>query len=748
MMTAMPYDLQGKGVVEISGISQISSAKWKNIEESSSKITNKSCTGGGCNTAKIAGVAALSDSSLIKCPISQPEPTPGSSRKEEWAAELENLHNGSDIASGSSSATAGGGCGGVAGGDGLGFGDFESFFPVGDGALLPWITGEADDHGLGLKHLLQAVNSSEYDSDAGIVAVDPNSALDCIAAGGISGEGNSMASLNSSLGFTFSGFNHIEKIDSISANCYSGVIGCKENPDPQNNLLSSLPNYLPVPVSLQFDLSDEKPQIFSPQLQMNQHQAHSIRNPSFLLPPPFDHFQLGKVHNPGADLVPSVVEVAKSPFVDQGHEFLLWKQQQQLLQQQFQVGLAHQLVPQHLQQVPTMAANKKVAAVTGNEIIHQHYQLQQHHLLQEQAVRDQLCKAADLIQTGNFLHAQEILARLNHQLSSPTKPLIRATLYVKEALQLLMLSSPVAALPPKCLSPYDVVHKMNAYRVFSEVSPIMQFMNFTCTQAILEALEDADDIHIIDFDIGCGAQWASFIQELPLRKRGAPSLKITAVASPSTYHPFELALMRNNLMQFANDLGVAFDLQVVNCGSFDPSSSNMPNFRTSENESIAVSFPIWATSASPNAFPLLLRIIKHQSPKIMVSLDRGCNRFDVPFSQHLLHALDLCKNLLESLDSVNVASDVLNKVEKFFIQPSIESTVMGRLHTPDKISHWKNLFASAGFSPLTFSNFNETQADYVVKRTPGSGFHVDKRQASLVLSWQRRELVAASAWRC
>ncbi|GMH27807.1 hypothetical protein Nepgr_029650 [Nepenthes gracilis] len=72
-----------------------------------------------------------------------------------------------------------------------------------------------------------------------------------------------------------------------------------------------------------------------------------------------------------------------------------------------------------------------------------------------------------------------------------------------------MLTNPVAAPPPKCLSPYDV--RMNAGKFFSEVTPIMQFMNFTCTQVKLKAHDDADDVDIIAFDISCGVQWASLI---------------------------------------------------------------------------------------------------------------------------------------------------------------------------------------------------------------------------------------------
>ncbi|GAB2274157.1 hypothetical protein Dimus_008926 [Dionaea muscipula] len=806
-MTAMPYNLQGKVVVEVSGISQISS-KWENIEEKGNRFSinssskSSACSsidseptsildtrrnpssptssstlssfngggGGGSGAAgdNRAGVVALSENnnSSSQCPISLPEPTSGGARKEDWAADLQNLHNGSDIVSGCS---ATGGRGGCVGGEGLGLGDFESMFHGGDGCLVPWIVGEAEEFGglgLNLKHLLPPGNHP-LDYSAGIGVVDQScSGMDGVATAGISCDGSLMATLSSNLGFHGSGFLHAGKLGSISPTCSSSAVAdCKVSYNPQSNSFTPLSNNLPIPVSLQaglvlhqhqhqhqLDVGDEKPPVFSPQFLINQQQAQRVQSSTLLLPS-LDYCQLeqnvaqphAKRHSPG-------------PFLNQGNEFSLRKQQQELeMQQQFPVALGHHLV--HQPNPKQMMVSKQKGAGMGNEMVQQqqqqqHYQLQQHQQLQEQAARDLLHKAVDLIQTGNFSHAQEILARLNHQLPAPAKPLIRVALCVKEALQLLLLmgGNPVAVPPPKCLSPVDVVHKMNAYKVLSEVSPFMQFVNFTCTQAILEELEDAESIHIMDFDIGCGAKWASFIQELPLRKRRARSLKITAFASFSIYHQLELALMHENLLQFANDLGISLDLQVVNFDSFDPSNSTMPSFRAAaseNNESIAVYFPIWASSCRPYLFQPLLRFIRQQSPKIMVSLDRGCDRCDLPFSQHLLHALDSCTNLLESLDSLNVPSDIVNKTVKFFVQPTIENTMLGRLHLTDKmIPPWKNLIAASGFLPCSFSNLTETQADYVVKRTPGRGFRVDKRQGSLVLSWQGRELVAASTWKC
>ncbi|XP_076924319.1 scarecrow-like protein 6 [Bidens hawaiensis] len=370
-----------------------------------------------------------------------------------------------------------------------------------------------------------------------------------------------------------------------------------------------------------------------------------------------------------------------------------------------------------------------------------------HH--QHQLICDQLFAAAELTLSGNFSHAQGILARLNHQFASaptPHKPFHRAAYYFKEALQ---MHSQSVSNPNRITPPFNGLFKMGAYKMFSEVSPIVQFMNFTSNQTILEAIGDSKNIHIIDFDIGFGAQWASFIQELPTTFGGTSSgtsgcsLKITAFASPSTHHPIELGLMHENLSQFACEIGISFELEVVNFDSFDPQT-----FTVSENETIAVNLPIRSASTHLSAIPSILHFVKQLSPKIIVTFDRGCERTDLPFPHYLLQGLQYYEVLLDSIDCSNVVIDVSNKIERFLFQPQIERMVSGKLQFPDPIPHWKSLFTAGGYSPVVFSNFAETQADCVVKRMQVQGFHMSKKQVSLVLCWQNRELMTASAWKC
>ncbi|GKC96130.1 scarecrow-like protein 6, partial [Tanacetum coccineum] len=272
------------------------------------------------------------------------------------------------------------------------------------------------------------------------------------------------------------------------------------------------------------------------------------------------------------------VVIRKPPAFDRSHEYLFEKQNQQLSLHQLKSMMA--------------ALVKQEPSTPDPQMSHNH-----HH--QKQLICDQLYAASELMLSGNFSNAQGILARLNHHLPSPISPpyknpIQRSGFYFKEALQMQMAFGMSNSIP----TPSNGMLKMCAYKLVSEVSPIIQFMNFNSNQTLLEAVGDSSYFHIIDFDIGFGAQWASFIQELPRKKNnnfnGGCSLKITAFASPSTH------TMHENLSQFAHEIGISFDLEVLNFDSFDSNS-----FSVSGNQAVAVNFLVRSTLTHLSAIPSL-----------------------------------------------------------------------------------------------------------------------------------------------
>lgn len=598
---------------------------------------------------------------------------------------------------------------------GLGMEDWESVLPSSpsqEQSILRLIMGDVEDPSMGLSKILQpGLGSHEIDFNAGFGMVDQGFPFESFTTG---------SNLESSLPGSCPDFSRIGSVSNPTNPIFASSAG---------NLMSASMPPFHHQQHPPLESMDEKPQIFNPQMIINQNQAQFTQNPAMFLPLPYAQLQ---EHNllspppakrlnsgPGGGGGPNYQVPKVVPFAGSGQELYLRRQQQQL---------------QMLQQRPTMPNTKP--KIGTDELANQQLQ---------QAIIDQVFKAAELIETGNPVLAQGILARLNHQLSPVGKPFQRAAFYFKEALNLLLHMNGSSTTPP--FSSYNMIFKIGAYKSFSEISPIVQFANFTCNQALLEAFEGYDRIHIIDFDIGYGGQWASLMQELMLRSSGAPSMKITAFASPSTHDDLELGFTQENLKHFANEINMSFEIEVVKLESLNPASWQLP-FHVPENEAIAVNLPISSFSNYPSTLPLVLGFVKQLSPKIVVSLDRGCDRTDVPFAHHLIHALQSYSGLIESLDAVNMNMDVLQKIERFLLQPSIEKIVLGRHRALERSPPWRSLFMQAGFSPLAFSNFTESQADCLVQRTPVRGFHVEKRQSSLALFWQRRELIAASAWRC
>ncbi|XP_028754126.1 scarecrow-like protein 22 [Neltuma alba] len=565
--------------------------------------------------------------------------------------------------------------------------------PGQDQSILRLIMGDIEDPSSGLNNILQSsgVGSQMVDFNGGFGVVDQGFELEPVTCG-------SMMSHNTT-----------EPIFSASGT----------NP----LMMSSSPMGF-----------NSQPQVISTvEDKLNRNQVQFSENPSFFMPLTYPQLQDQQVFSqPQAkrllcDTIGQGYQVPKGPLLDSGQELFARRQQLQLPAN-----------PQHVHQWQSLleppVKQQKVSSA-GDDFTTQQLQ---------QTIIDLIFKAAEHIEAGNPVNAQGILARLNHQLSPIGKPFQRAAFYMKEALELLLHSNGQSLL---AFSPIGFIFKIGAYKSFSEISPVLQFANFTCNQALIEAVERFDRIHIIDFDIGFGVQWASFMQELALRNGGAPSLKVTAIVSPSTCDEIELSFTRESLKQYAKEINISFELNVMNIESLNSASWSLPG-RFSDTEAIAVNLPVSCFSNYPSSLPLALCFVKQLMPKIVVTLDRNCDRIDVPFPHNLIHALQSYSALLESLDAVNVNLDVLQKIERHFVQPAIQKIILGRRHGREKLPPWKNMLLSSGFSPFSFSNSTEAQAECLVQRAPVRGFQVDRKHSSLTLCWQRKELVSISTWRC
>lgn len=374
----------------------------------------------------------------------------------------------------------------------------------------------------------------------------------------------------------------------------------------------------------------------------------------------------------------------------------------------------------------------------------------------------ELIQAADWVDSGELQLAQGILARLNHRLRSPVgKPLHRAGFFFKEALQSL-LSGSNRTPPPARLSTWsDIVHTIQAYKAFSGISPISMFSHFTANQALLETVSGLPLVHIVDFDIGLGGQYASLMREVAERAPGshAPALRVTAIVSEE--YAVETRLIRENLAQFAHDLGLRFSIDFVLNRSFEALFFKAVKFVDGESLAVVVSPGAFHCLGSSRHVARFLSDVRRLSPKVVVYVDsepwRGLCSGGLgglgSFGRSFVGSLEHYSTVFESLDAAagcgGGAVDWVRKIETHLMRPRIVSAVEAAASGAKRgvVPHGRELFQVAGMKPVLLSHFADCQAECLLGKVQVRGFHVAKRQAELVLCWHDRALVATSAWR-
>ncbi|XP_065876432.1 scarecrow-like protein 15 [Euphorbia lathyris] len=364
----------------------------------------------------------------------------------------------------------------------------------------------------------------------------------------------------------------------------------------------------------------------------------------------------------------------------------------------------------------------------------------------------ELIRAADCVDSNEIHLANGILERLNHRLQSPVgKPLQRAAFFFKEALQsLLTANSP----PPRITSWSDVVQTIKAYKVFSGISPIPMFNHITVNQALLETLDDSPPfIHVIDFDIGLGCHYASFMRELVEKSDycstlTSPVLRITAVV-PEDY-AIQTQLIKQCLSQYAIELKIRFQIEFVLARTFEMVSFKSIKFIDGEKTAVLLSpafFRRLGSNSSVNNFVIDLRRV---SPGVIVVVDYEgwAESGGASFRRNFVNGLEFFTMVFESLDAAAAAAggEWTRKIEMYLIKPMIFAAVEGcgrRISPP-----WREVLGGAGMRQLQFSPFADFQAECLLGKVQVRGFYVAKRQAELVLCWHERPLISTSAWKC
>lgn len=370
--------------------------------------------------------------------------------------------------------------------------------------------------------------------------------------------------------------------------------------------------------------------------------------------------------------------------------------------------------------------------------------------------KQSLMEAASAISEGKSEAAAEILTRLT-QVSNPI-PNSEQRLLEFMALALKSRVNPVDN-PPPVAELFTQEHAGSTQFLY-ELSQCFRLGFMAANLAILEATLAADQsttnkIHVIDFDIGQGGQYKHLLHVLSKRQNGKPSVvKITTV--PDNGGEERLRTVRQNLSQFAKEVGVGLEFNVV---SQKLSELNRESLGCEPDEPIAVNFAFKLYSmpdesvSTDNPRDELLRRVKGLSPRVVTLVEQELNTNTAPFMARVNESCAYYGALLDSIEAT-VARDNPDRVKaeealsrKFANSVACEGR--DRVERCEVFGKWRARMGMAGFElrPMSQSMTESLRHRPTSDNRVHPSFTVKEENGGVCFGWISRTLTVASAWR-
>ncbi|XP_078437379.1 protein SCARECROW 2-like [Wolffia australiana] len=354
-----------------------------------------------------------------------------------------------------------------------------------------------------------------------------------------------------------------------------------------------------------------------------------------------------------------------------------------------------------------------------------------------------LLQCAEYVSADKLEEANTTLLEIS-ELSTPFGTSVqRIAAYFAEAMSARVVSACLgifAALPPP---PLHRQRLAAAYQVFNGISPFVKFSHFTANQAIQEAFEREERVHLVDLDIMQGLQWPGLFHILASRPGGPPHVRLTGLGASMD----ALEATGKRLTDFAETLGLPFEFFSVaeKAGNLDPE-----RLRISKREAVAVNWLHHSlydvTGSDANTLWLLQRL----APKVVTMVEQDLSHVGM-FLARFVEAIHYYSALFDSLGAT-YAEDSYERhvVEQQLLAREIRNVlaVGGAARTGElKFQSWRERLSQSGFRAVSLAGAAAHQASLLLSMFPSDGYTLLEENGALRLGWKDLCLLTASAWR-
>ncbi|CAL4938644.1 unnamed protein product [Urochloa decumbens] len=308
---------------------------------------------------------------------------------------------------------------------------------------------------------------------------------------------------------------------------------------------------------------------------------------------------------------------------------------------------------------------------------------------------------------------------------------------------------------------------LTAFQMLQDMSPYMKFGHFTANQAILEAVSGDRRVHVVDYDIAEGVQWASLMQAMTSRPDGVPPphLRITAVSrggGGGAARAVQEAGRR--LAAFAASIGQPFSFGQCRLDSderFRPAT-----VRTVKGETLVANCVLnQAAATSTIRRPMgsvasflagmaalgakVVTVVEEDQGEPGEEDEAAAGGFVARFMEEL-HRYSAVWDSLEA--GFPTQSRVRGLVERAILAPNIAGAVSRAYRAVDgggggeARAGWGEWMRGNGFRAVPLSCFNHSQARLLLGLF-NDGYTMEETSPNkIVLGWKARRLLSASVW--
>ncbi|XP_044977742.1 scarecrow-like protein 9 [Hordeum vulgare subsp. vulgare] len=306
------------------------------------------------------------------------------------------------------------------------------------------------------------------------------------------------------------------------------------------------------------------------------------------------------------------------------------------------------------------------------------------------------------------------------------------------------------------ISRFACTDVLKAYQLYLAACPFKKISHYFANQTIMNAVEKAKKVHIVDFGVYYGFQWPCLIQRLGKRPGGPPELRITAIDTPQPgFRPAErIDEIGRYLSDYAQTFkvpfkyhGIASQFEAVRVEDLHIEKdeilivNSMFRFKTLMDESVVAESPR----------NMVLNTIRKMNPHVFIhGVTNGS--YNAPF---------FVSRFREALFHFSAAFDMLeaniprDNEERLLIESALFSREainviscegMERMERPETYKQWQVRNQRAGFKQLPLDQEIMKRAREKVK-CYHKNFIIDEDNKWLLQGWKGRILYALSTWK-